>query len=1522
MSGPLPQSESDESSLEIAIVGMAGRFPGARTVDEYWANLVAGRCARVELSDEDLRSAGLDESQLGDPNLVRAAYLLDDSDGFDASFFGYSPRDAELMDPQHRILLECSYSALEDAGHDPSRDDGLVGVYAGAGFNSYLFSDVIPSIGIDEVMVDKRVGIGNRHDFLSTKVSYKLGLQGPSINVQSACSTSLVAVAQACQGLLDFQCDLALAGGVAVNPTRRAGYLYRPDGLFSPDGYCRTFDAQARGTVAGEGVGVVVLKRLQDALDAKDYIYAVIRGSAVNNDGAQRNGFTAPSAVAQAAVIRTALASADVAASSIRYIEVHGVATILGDPIEVSGLRSVYADVPKRHTVLGSAKTNIGHLDTAAGVAGLIKAALVVARGVIPPTLHFREANPRIDLDDGPFQVVSSLTPWPDDGAPRRAAVSSFGMGGTNAHVILQQPPSRAPRRPDGREHVLLLSARSARALDDATDRLHDHLRTHPDLAIEDVAFTLSRGRRELPFRRAVVCTGISDAVDALGDPDGGRLLSAHAGDAGPIGFLFAGVGAEFPGMAHQLYRDEPVFRRAFDWCADLAVPLLGLDIRQIALARGAKPSLAASAKAIFGLPGPSETGDGELHRPSLAYAAVLAVEYALVQLWADRGVVPSALLGHSLGEYVAATIAGVFSLPDAMRLVVERGLLIERQAAGAMLAVPLSVSEAEAFTDDQVSIAAVNGPGVCILSGQQDAVERVAHRLDDAGHLSRRLPTAFGYHSPMMDPVIEPYREVLRTVQMHAPTIPLVSNVTGTWITDDDATDIEYWAMQMRRPVLFADGLQTLWSVADVSFVEVGPGPTLSAGALQHPSAPPSAMRVAVCSLPGRFTPNSDRYSMLTAATALWLTGRPAAFGKMDGWRVPLPGYPFERTVYRLRARSGVPAAHSKTAIAGSGRSAAEDDWFYSPGWERRPAAARPDRGGLGTGRWLVFADGYGVGMTLANRLRALGAAVVTVSPSIDWQDLGGVNYGIDPRNSAHLSRLVGQLRTAGGMPDRVVHCWGVNESDEEDGASTPVQELDFGFVSLARWARESTAELVDRPQRWDIVTTGAHAVTGDERLTPASAAAAGFASVAAQEYPLLECSHVDFVAPARGSFSKVVDEVVDYLIDDLAVARPDATLARRGRHIWAPTYTRTQLSASRPLVRNQGVYLITGGLGRIGLIFARALAESQRVHLVLLGRHGVPNYDGYADAASVRHIHDEIRTLENLASSVSVVCADVADEVRMAEVVESVVAKFGRIDGVVHCAGTTGPAAHSPLSEITDEQIGSHLRPKVVGVSVLDAVLTRHHVDFAILCSSVAAILGGVGFASYAAANAVLDATAQTSTGLPWTSVTWEGWAFPDAAQLEEQDSAVRLRLMTLALTPDQGRRVIDRLLSSVLPSQVVVSTAEFSARVAEWSNARAVVEDTTRRYERPNLRNPYVVPATATEVEVAEVWQSLLGVNRVGVNDNFFELGGSSLLGLQIVHRLRHKLAVQVPLTVVYEGPTVRSLAALVDRVRSAE
>ena len=883
---------SDQQGLEgrIAIIGMAGRFPGANTISEFWRNLRAG-AESVTFFQDDQLDDWFDDDVRAAPNYVKARPILDGIDQFDAGFFAMHAQEAKLTDPQHRVFLECAWQALEDAGYDPAAYDGAIGVFAGCSMNTYFLNNICRNRRvIEEFTSNFQVGtyqtlLGAGREFLATRVSYKLDLKGPSLTVQTACSTSLVAVAQACQSLLLYQSDMALAGGVSISFPQRRGYLHQEGGMVSADGHCRPFDAAASGTIFGSGAGAVLLKRLDEAIADRDHIYAVILGCGVNNDGASKVGFTAPSIDGQVEAIAQALVQAGVDARGIGYVECHGTATALGDPIEIAALTKAFrqATADRQYCAIGSVKGNVGHLDAAAGVTGLIKTALMLKHGELVPSLHFHRPNPQIDFVGSPFFVAIEAAVWPAGPEPRRAGVSSLGVGGTNAHVVLAEPPARdaANARPEQRPELLVLSARTPSALAELQSQLGDHLRTNSDQSLADVAFTLQSGRRHFSQRCSLVCRDRAETAAALSEPDATRLHHGIAAEqTPPIVFMFPGQGAQYPDMAGGLYRRFPVFRHELDRCAEI-LSAYGLDL-------------------IASLYGGADPANAErLARTGTAQPAIFSVEYALAQLWRSWGVAAQAFVGHSVGEFVAACLAGVFSLPDALGLVAARGRLMEGLPRGGMIAVRLGGDEAAGFVGPAVSLAAVNGPAHCVLAGPDQALVEVEARLEARGVVYRRLHTSHAFHSAMMDPMIAPFAERVAEIRLTAPEVPYVSGVTGEWIRPEEAAAPQYWARHAREPVRFAAAIKTLTASGSPILLEVGPGNTLSTLALQ--TARNKAAGI-VGSLPNAGGQPPDDESILSALGKLWTAGvapdwRAAADGA--GSRVPLPTYPFERRRY-----------------------------------------------------------------------------------------------------------------------------------------------------------------------------------------------------------------------------------------------------------------------------------------------------------------------------------------------------------------------------------------------------------------------------------------------------------------------------------------------------------------------------------------------------------------------------------------------------------------------------------------------
>lgn len=874
----------------IAVIGMAGKFPGADSLSQFWDNLRRGEESVSTLSEEALTAAGVSADTLANPAYVRRAAMLNGIDEFDADFFGMNPYTARMLDPQQRLFLQTAWHAFEDSGYDPAGFDGLVGVFASSTASGYLMDnlmshrDVRKLVGEGITVEMFNLVLLNDKDYLATRTSHELNLRGPSLSVQTACSSSLVAVHLACQSLQTGECDMALAGASAIRVPHRVGYTFEPGAMVSPSGHCRPFDVRSDGTIFGSGVAALILKPLRAALEDGDRIHAVIRGSAVNNDGSVKVTYAAPAVAGQAEVIAEAHAVADVDASTIGFVETHGTGTPLGDPIEIEALRKAFdvSGMPRTEPcVLGSVKSNIGHLDAASGVTGLVKTILSLKNKAIPPTVHYTAPNPELHLENTPFVVANTFTPWESDG-PRRAGVSSFGVGGTNAHVIVEEAPQiPSPATAPSGPQVLLLSARTAESLQQARAALTAELSRDTDLLLSDAAFTLA-ARRPHEVRMAAVVTDRADACAVLTAPEHPKVSVSQCPPEGQPGeqrvaFLFPGQGAQHAGMAHGLYETEPVFRDTFDRCAAGFADELGIDLQA----------------AVF-------DGDDALESTDLAQPALFAVEYALAQLVMAYGVNPGALAGHSIGELVAATVAGVFDLETAIRIVSTRARLMHAAPAGAMVAVASNPVDIAEHLSAEVDLAAVNESGSCVIAGPDQAIRDLTTRLGAAGILARRVRTSHGFHSQSMDSVLAPFAEYLSTVTLHAPRIPMLSNMTGTWMTDDEATDPNRWAQHIRSTVRFADELEMLLADPQRVVVEVGPGGSLTGSALRMPGWTESHRAVRLMRHPVQT--RDDREVFLLALGQLWCAGIDVDWSKLYGEhprRITLPGYAFARQRY-----------------------------------------------------------------------------------------------------------------------------------------------------------------------------------------------------------------------------------------------------------------------------------------------------------------------------------------------------------------------------------------------------------------------------------------------------------------------------------------------------------------------------------------------------------------------------------------------------------------------------------------------
>jgi acyl transferase domain-containing protein/NAD(P)-dependent dehydrogenase (short-subunit alcohol dehydrogenase family) len=1490
----------------IAIVGMGAHFPGSPSVDAYWKHLTAGTSLLSQATDEELRQAGVDPAGVQASHFVRSGTQLQDAENFDAKFFGLTPREAEIMDPQQRIFLECAYEAIEHAGL--TGDGARVGVFAGCGMNSYM----LQLLGNPELMASAggyQLMLGNDKDFLATRVAYKLNLRGPAVVVQTACSTSLAAVHLACQSLISGECDSALAGGVSVTFPQIAGYSYIPGMILSPDGLCRPFDEQAHGTVPGKGAGVVVLKRLSDAMAAHDTIYAVIAGSAWNNDGSGKVGYTAPSVEGQASVIRAAQAAAGIHPDRVGYVEAHGTGTELGDPIEVAALTDVFGNRPAEaaRCVLGSVKANMGHADVAAGVGSLIKAALAVHHGFIPATPHFHRANPALGLEQSPFRVSAKSATWPEGDTDHWAGVSSFGIGGTNVHLCLRRAPVNVsemePATSESGPLLFPISTKTPTALDASVRQLADFVEASTDFLLSSAAFTLQSGRRPYAHRQAVVAESSEELVRLLRKPRKSAQRASNA-QPGKVAFLFPGQGAQFAGMAASLYAVDASFRAE----VDRGLTLLPHEVAQAI--RGAISGGRAEGEELSAMP----TGT--------AQPLLFLVEYALAMRWIDLGVKPSLLLGHSLGELTAATVAGVFSFEDGLKLAVTRGKLMQEMAEGAMLAVSLPVEEAGLYLGGDLWVAAENSPKLTVISGTPGAVREAERKLATAKIATVRLRTDRAFHSPHMAEASARFNVVVDSVERHAPSIPWLSNVSGTWITPEEAVSPEYWAEQMTSRVRFAENAKL---VADGRhfLLEVGPGDAL-ATLVRHYDRSLSS----TSSLGGSNRPGDDLRTFLEAAARVWELGSSLRWERLphrnasQPRKIALPTYPFERERYWVEKTPGMGAAGSQIPEVNAQPDLVKRNdvgsWFYLPTWQRTPAAPqvlRPNSETVST--WLILEDSRvedsrrserSFGKLLSERLEKNGKSVLLLPASLSSRD--------------DLERFWKEHREAiAGTKIGLICCWTLR------GVEIELYTKLLFLLQTAQTARVRFAQaefLFD-----EIVDVSGQSVEDAQRTT-----AEGLIRTLPSEFSGLPVRMIDpgvlsLASHMSGSDPAVLDAVASEIS---TVPVPGQMVAYRGRtrwqHVWQPV--RLEPPATSRL-RIGGTYVITGGIGGIGYVLARHLLGKYNAKVALLGRTALPNREhwenwlsehGPNNSVSIRI--ERVKELSALGGELLLLSADVANQTAMEKAWETIEQTFGAVHGVVHAAGLD---IGSRIAAQSVEAVHEVLRPKVTGSQVLANLLAGRELDFLLFCSSINAVLSVAGAASYTAANVFQDRYAiwcRQHLGLPAISVNFDAWqevgmAAERAISADfEPAKAARLRL---AMSPQEGIDVVERALAWGEP-QVLVSTVDFLML------QRAVIDQFERLPFSPSKGGNDLTSPNEDDIAdsletraVIGIWKELLGTEQIDAADNFFELGGHSLLGTMVLVRIREQFETELSIRAIFEAPTPQALGERIRKARPA-
>jgi acyl transferase domain-containing protein/thioesterase domain-containing protein/acyl carrier protein len=1545
--------KQNQAGSDIAVIGIAGRFPGAQDPHEFWNNLENNVVESIAFfSHDEILETGENAPVLTGPGYVRSGPFMQGREYFDASYFGYTPNEAQLMDPQMRIFHECTVEALEDAGYDPGSFDGAIGLYAGASSGFYWQGISFLSGRAAQLGTFAAINLVDK-DFLCTRVSYNLNLKGPASMVQTACSTSLVAVHQGCQALLNGECDIALAGGVSISAEPNRGYVYREGMILSPDGHCRAFDANAGGAAFNDGAGIVVLKPLEKAVDDCDYIYAVIKGSAVNNDGSRKVGYTAPSIDGQAEVIRRARQMAGIDPVSITYIEAHGTGTPLGDPVEIEALKLAFNTQKRGFCAIGSVKTNIGHLDAAAGAAGLIKTVLALKYKQIPPSLHFETPNPKIDFENSPFYVNTKLKNWDADGYPLRAGVSSFGIGGTNAHVVLEQAPIighsssvGGEKRKEKKYQLMLLSAKTESALEKMTENLANHLKENPGINLADVAYTLQKGRGVHTCRRTAVCSGVDEALETLTAPRANetRVESAVCRlENPPVIFMFPGQGAQYAGMGRELYEQEPVFRKKIDRCIEILQ-----DQTKTKVLWGSRGRFFKRA------PWPPEAN---LNQTEIAQPVIFIFQYALAKLLVSRGIEPAAMIGHSIGEYTAACISGVFSLEDALNLVGERGKLMQRMPGGAMLSVPLPEQELKTLLNknaaDDLSLAAVNSSSRCVVSGSYGAVEAFERKLKQQGFQVRRLHTSHAFHSAMMDPILEEFQQTAARFKRNRPRVPYISNLHGSWITGQEAADPVYWPAHLRRTVRFADGISELLKKTNAVFVEIGPGNVLSTFLKQHREYDRKQGPPVLNLVRHPREEVSDEYYFLRQMGKLWLLGARIdwdAFHRGEKrYRIPLPTYPFERHRYW---NDSDPFAHSP------GRTGSKDlllkktdpgDWFYVPTWERSlPAPTSPvtspgtDPAKPNESPWLIFNDACGIGPRLKQLLEKEKREAVIVTPGSTYSRKNQWNYTLDPGRGEDYHTLFRELKRSGDIPGTIVHLWGVT------GGSTGApnlenidKTLDSGFFGLLNIARAVGGEGITDELQLAVVSDNMQEVTGEEELAPGKAPVLAAVKIIPLEYPNIRCSSIDLAVPGPGSRKEtLLTNHVNRLAAEIDAGLPHPVVAFRGTHRWLENFKPFRLDrapAPNPRLKEKGVYLITGGMGAIGMSLAKHLAEKYRARLILVGRSPFPSRGKWNEFLvpgedTPDTIGTKVRDLlemENAGAEIMAAGADVSDPDQMSAVISAARERFGRIDGVIHSAGIADYGGI--IQQRTRASIEAVMAAKIRGTLVLDTLLQDTPPDFIMLFSSLGNVLYKIKFGQvgYNAANEFSEAFAPYKTrrdGVFTMTINWTDWMEKgitvNAIKRKQAGDAENLDMESLlygGLTTAEGIDVFDRVLAGPL-QRVSVCTQDLDALCRQIDREQEKAFKDTKPpemlHQRPEISTGYTKPRDKTEQTLVELWRQLFGIREIGIHDDFYELGGDSLSAVQLVMRINQTFDIKLSSHILLQVKTVAGLARMIE------
>ncbi len=1487
---------SKYNGMEIAVIGMSGRFPGANDVHQYWDNLKNGVESVSFFDEEELEKEGIEKRTLSNPSYVKANSYLSGKENFDASFFGYRPDEARLMDPQVRLFHECVWSALEDAGCDIYDYDKKVGLFAG-GASNMNWMNYARIANRDHLVDSFSAGLLSDAKFLCTRISYLFNLRGPSIHIETACSTSLVAIQRAALSLLLQECNMAIAGGVSIKNRSKKGYFYQEGMINSHDGHCRAFDKEASGTIGGEGAGAVVLKRLQDAIKDGDQIHAIIKGSGVNNDGNNKVGYTAPSVDGQYQAILKAQKMAKVAPESISYLEAHGTATVLGDPIEVEALNLAFGPSKEKYCALGSVKTNIGHLDAAAGIAGFIKAVLSIKNRQIPPSLHFKEPNPKINFENSPFYVNTELKEWQNDQYPLRTGVSSFGIGGTNAHVILEEAPTAKPSSNSRPYQLINVSAKTPEALARNVKNLRTHLELNPNINLADAAYSLKLGRSAFAYRKTFVSQDLEEALTQLNGVDLDSISAVNSRNQRVV-FMFPGQGSQYLQMGKELYEKEKLFRTEVDQCFKLIEKDSGKDFSAVWFADN------------------SELLDTTAH----TQPALFVVEYALARLMMSWGISPDYMIGHSIGEYVAACISGVFTLEDALKVVVKRGELMQQMAAGDMLSVSATPEELSGYLEKygDVSLATVNSSALSVVSGGSDQIAELKQELDSNGILNKVLNTSHAFHSAMMDDMLEDFQSFVSGIKRSSVTLPFISNLTGKPISDDEATSPQYWTDHLRQTVQFAGGVEYLMDQEEeLLFVEIGPGRGLSSFVGAHEAKKEGHQVVNLL----RKTKGGEESlrQVLDGLGKLWTKGiKPdwkSFYSEEQRSKVSLPTYSFEQTKYPVDVDAyGMISKMVTESI--SERSVVKKDlseYFLVPSWEVS-RVQRNQETEQGAYLNILFEDNGGIGEQVSS---LLGENLIIVKQGGKFEKRDNTSFVIKPEEEQDFHQLFQNIDFAKGKI-RIVFCWALTDDCEiQLNESSVKQELNQGYFSLLNIAK-SISQYV-KNQDIELISLSnqiAKVFEGDE-IAPGKSTSLGALKVIPKEYTNFNCWNIDIKR------SEVDAVLISRLAKDIELGfQADETAYRQATRFVSVLRPEPVVTDGHANSFSDGkTYLITGGASGVGLSIVQNMARDiSGANFVVLGRKPLPNTTEWqkclSDFERESPLYSTIEAfaeIEKNGNCVSYANPSISDGKSLKQTIESIEKRTGQIQGVIHAAGIADFAGviHRRSRKDSEEVFEA----KVFGTMALQESLANRPLDFFVLFSSLSSIIAPFGQVGYVAANQFLDAFAahhSSKNNARITSIGWNQWQGLGMAARELRKHGHKTSIDSISV--DEGFEILRRSLAADRPG-LFISKVDYKTFYDNSLKASAAsVKENVHEIDLP-----LVAGTDHSELSIEDrllvLWQNFFGKKDLTKEDGFFEIGGDSLQALTIINKINQQFNVDLSIADFFENSSVRSLSGFI-------